>query len=244
MATVPVRFNLGFGWLRLVLALIMVVFLSSASCSPIQPSRSTLTQDYQPTPKKTETRADLTPQPSQPIELSTTPRPAITNTPFTIPANQQGAFALGQPVWIGRGKIVKAVFLPDVRQVAIAWGSAISLNAIDTGQELWYQATPTNIIAFDVQPQGQSFAAALTDGSVEVFSAVQGEARRFGNQRPNADWGDLAWSPDGQTLAFQFIGDNRNDPIYLLDVASGQIGQVPDSQTGAGGYPHVGLVAG
>jgi WD40 repeat protein len=121
--------------------------------------------------------------------------------------------------------------------VAIAWGSGISLNAVDTGQELWFQATPTNIIAFDVQPQGQSFAAALADGSVEVFSADHGEARRFGKQQPNADWGDLAWSPDGQTLAFQFIGDKRNDPIYLLDVASGQIGQVPDSQTGAGVIP-------
>jgi WD40 repeat protein len=237
MTTGPVLSNLGFRWLRLVLPVIMVVFLASASCSPIQPGNSTVTQDHQPTPKATETRADLTPQPSQSVALATTPRPAITNTPFTIPTNQQGAFSLGQPVWIGRGRIVRAVFLPGVRQVAIAWGNGISLNAVDTGQELWYQATPANIIAFDVQPQGQSFAATLTDGSLEVFSAAQGEARRFANQQLNADWGDLAWSPDGQTLAFQLIGDKRNDPIYLLDVASGRIGQVPDSQTGTGVIP-------
>lgn len=62
-------------------------------------------------------------------------------------------------------------------------------------------------------------------------------AGRFEGARPNAYWGDIAWSPDGQTIAFQFIGPNRTDPIYLLDVASGQVGQVPDSQSGEGVNP-------
>lgn len=52
-----------------------------------------------------------------------------------------------------------------------------------------------------------------------------------------ADEIDPSWSPDGQTLAFQFIGPNRSDPIYLLDVASGQIREVPGSQTGEGVNP-------
>jgi len=136
-----------------------------------------------------------------------------------------------------RGEIVRAVFLPGEKQVIVAWSYGVSLNSVDTGQELWYQAASAKILAFDVQPGGQLFAAALADGSVEVFSVNRGEVRRFGNPQPNADWGDIAWSPDGQTLAFQFIGDKRNDPISRLDVATGQIDPVPASQTALGVIP-------
>lgn len=70
-----------------------------------------------------------------------------------------------------------------------------------------------------------------------MFNAADGTSRRIEGARPNAYWGDIAWSPDGETLAFQFIGPNRSDPIYLLDVARGQIGEVPKSQNGEGTIP-------
>jgi len=146
------------------------------------------------------------------------------------------ALSIGQPVWIGRGKIVSAVFLSGTRQIAIGWGNGVSLNTVDTGQELWFQATPSNVIAFDVQAQGQAFAVALSDGSVMTFEATSGKPQLFQGVKLNASWGDIAWSPDGRTLAFQYIvssgpsDPSPNDLIYLLDVASGRIGEAPDSQ--------------
>jgi WD40 repeat protein len=123
--------------------------------------------------------------------------------------------------------------------VAIAWGSGVSLHTVETGEELWFEPVPTNVIGFDVQAQGDLFAAALADGSVMTFDAADGSPLRVEGARPNAYWGNIAWSPDGQTLAFQFIGPNRADPIYLLEVATGQIGEVPDSATGQGVMPQL-----
>jgi len=163
--------------------------------------------------------------------------PSLTRTPTPISTNEPAIIELGEPLWIGRGKILDAVFLPGAQQAAIAWGSGVSLNIVETGEELWFQPTPTNLVAFDVQLQAQMFAAALTDGSVVTFDAATGASRRIEGARPNAYWGDIAWSPDGQTLAFQFIGPSRSDPIYLLDAASGQIREVPGSQTGEGVNP-------
>lgn len=144
---------------------------------------------------------------------------------------------LDQPFWLGRGKVRDAAFLPGAEQLVIAWGSGVSLHMVESGQELWFRPVRTNLIAFDIHPQVERFAAALSDGSVMIFEASDGEARRFEGAGPNAYWGDLAWSPDGQTIAFQFIGASRSDPIYLLDVGSGQIREVPDSQTGEGVAP-------
>ena len=127
------------------------------------------------------------------------------------------------------------MFLPDAKQVAIAWGSGVSLHEVETGQEIWFQSMPTNLIAFDIQAQGKVFAAGLADGSVMIFDADNGTSQRVEGREQDAYWGDIAWSPDGETLAFQFLdGSNRPGPIYLLEVVSGQISQVPESETGEG----------
>jgi WD40 repeat protein len=133
---------------------------------------------------------------------------------------------------------VSAVFLPGARQIAIGWSNGVSLNTVENGQELWFQETPANVIAFDVQAQGHAFAVALSDGSVMTFDATNGKPTRFQGDEQNAMWGDIAWSPDGRTLAFQFLDSlTRDNPIFMLDVATGHIGAVPDSQTGDGVIP-------
>lgn len=165
--------------------------------------------------------------------------PTSETRPMPTSTSELATLELSQPFWIGRGKIVSAIFLPGAMQVAIAWGSGVSLHTVESGQELWFQPTPANLIAFDVQPQAQVFAAALSDGSLMMFDAVDGDSRRVEGARPNAYWGDIAWSPDVQTIAFQFIGANRSDPIYLLEVASGKIEQVSHSQTGEGVIPEL-----
>ncbi|HET9588007.1 MAG TPA: WD40 repeat domain-containing protein [Anaerolineales bacterium] len=176
---------------------------------------------------------------SSPIQTQTIQATQVNTPAFAGPTGEPADLELDRPFWIGRGKIVSAMFLPGAEQAAIAWGGGVSLHTVETGEEIWFQSVSANVIAFDVQTQGNAFAAALTDGSVMIFEAASGASQRVEGARPNAYWGDIAWSPDGGTIAFQFIGPNRSDPIYLLDVASGRIGQVPNSQTGEGVMPQL-----
>ena len=196
----------------LCLAAIEIGVLSLSSCLPSPP--------LPPTPRATETFPTFTP----------IPEPASTITPTTEPTAGPASLELGQPFWIGRGQILDAVFLPGAKQVAIAWGSGVSLDVVETGKELWFQPTPTNVIAFDLQPQAKMLAAALADGSVMLFDASSGQPQKFKETQSDAYLGDIAWSPDGKTVAFQFTGPTRGDPIYLLDTASGQVSQLPNTK--------------
>ena len=214
--------------LKLLVSVVMLLF--TISCSPAQPVPLT--------PEQVQTATEVAPQPSPALALTPAPRLATRAPLVPTPTKPPVPGLLKHPVWIGRGKIVSAVFLPGAQQIAIGWGNGVSLNTVENGQELWFQETPANVIAFDVQAQGQAFAAALSDGSVMTFDAASGKPQRFQGAPPDADYGDIAWSPDGRTLAFQYmVPSKRNDPIYLLDVASGHIGAVPDSQTGDGVIP-------
>ncbi|MFQ5422089.1 MAG: hypothetical protein ACE5EY_17210, partial [Anaerolineae bacterium] len=95
------------------------------------------------------------------------------------------------------------------------------------------------LIAIDMHPQGTAVAAALGDGSILVIDAVTGDARSFAGAHPNAYLGDIAWSPDGTQIAFQFIGPRRGDPIYLLDPADGAVAEVPRSRIEQGTRPYL-----
>jgi WD40 repeat protein len=172
-----------------------------------------------------------------PSQTSTpTANPTLTST--STSTNQSGMFELGEPFWLGLGKIISAVFLPGAKQVAIAWGSGVSLNLVETGEELWFQQMPTNLLAFDLQPQTQMFAAALANGSVMIFNAANGAPRRFEGVLQNAYWEDIAWSPDGETIAYQYLDySTHSSPIYLLDIATGKITEVPNSKLNKGTNP-------
>jgi len=175
-----------------------------------------------------------------PFQITPTMPTATQAAPTAAPTTTAPArLVFDGPFWLGRGKIRAAEFLPVAQRVVIAWGSGVSLHVVETGEKIWFTPTPANLIAFAVQPQAQHFAAALSNGSVVVFAAETGESQIFSGAKPNAYWGDLAWSPDGQTIAFQFIGDKRSDPIFLLDLNSGQIREVPGSQTGSHVMPEL-----
>ncbi len=182
-----------------------------------------------PTLKPTLTRIvkepTLTPAPL----FTDTPQPRPTQTPIPTPAFEPKTLRLGDPVQIGRGQIVDALFLPGAKQVAIAWGGGVSLNAVGSGQELWFQATSTNLLAFDLDPQGKMLAAALADGSVVLFDAASGAPKRIQAAQPGATAADIAWAPDGKTLAFQFAGPSRGDPISLLDTSNELTTPVPNT---------------
>lgn len=215
-----------------------ITFLLIAGCSSTTPNNFIPPQVNSRTPEQVQTATEVAPQPGPALALTPTTKPAtrapLVPTPTQAPIPQ----TLTPPVSIGRGKIVSAVFLPGAQQITIGWSNGVSLNMVENGQELWFQETPTNVIAFDVQAQGHAFAVALSDGSVMTFDATSGKPQRFQGAQPDADYGDIAWSPDGRILAFQYmVPSRRNDPIYLLDVASGRLSEVPDSQTADGVIP-------
>lgn len=175
--------------------------------------------------------ATSTPKPVPTIEKEI-PTIEATAVPTLIP------FSLGEPLSLGRGRIVDAAFTPDGTAVAIAWAGGVSLATI-TGQELWWQPFDIPVIALDVHPGGEAVAVARGDGRVTVIEVATGDWRQFDGARPNAYWGDIAWSPDGQRIAFQFIGPNRGDPIYLLDPESSALTEVPDSRINSGTRPYL-----
>jgi WD40 repeat protein len=205
----------------------VTILFTVASCIPMQRNTPDPTHAVQAIHTPIETDNKNIP----PSALMLSP----TDTP--LPISKPAALNLGQPSWVGRGRVVNAVFLPDAKQIALAWGCGVSLYSVESAEELWYQSTPTDLIAFDVNPQGRVFAAALADSSIMIFDAANGTSRLYGALRPNAYWGDIAWSPDGHTLAYQFNGPGRTDPISLLDLDSGQVREVPNSSTGEGVTP-------
>jgi WD40 repeat protein len=134
------------------------------------------------------------------------------------------------PVLLGRGRIVDACFTPDAAAVAIGWANGVSRVDTASAEERWWQPTGAPVIAVDVHPEGRSVAAVLADGSILILDTATGSPSRYDGAKPHASLGDVAWSPDGRTIAFQFIGPRRGDSIYLLDVADGSLGEVPGSR--------------
>jgi len=174
--------------------------------------------------------------PTAAVPTSTpTPQPVAAITATVQPTVDPNSLRLGQPLWIGRGQVQDAVFLPGAKQVAIAWSSGISLVTVATGQELWFQPTPANVTAFDLQPQAQALAAALADGSVLVFNILGDPPQQFKASAPDATSGDLAWSPDGKTIAVQYVHAAGSDPITLLNPVSGEVTPLPDTTRAASG---------
>ena len=162
--------------------------------------------------------------------------PTVTVAPPTVPVPTLSPTPMAM-LSLGRGQIVEAAFMPDASAVAIGWAYGVSLVTVDGGRELWWQATDAPVIAIDVHPQGEAVAAALGDGRLIILDAATGSPQYFKGAAPEVYWGDVAWSPDGQEIAFQFIGPNRSDPIFVLDVDRGSVRKVPNSQIEGGIIP-------
>jgi WD40 repeat protein len=207
---------------------IMLASMVISGCQPTPTKESVPTQRTLPTLTEAPTQ-NVLPTRSQPTPTATV-TPTATHEPNTI--------ELGEPFWIGRGAIRNAIFLPGAKRVAIAWGNGVSLNNIENVSEVWFQPTSTDLKAFDMQPQGNKFAALLADSSVMLIGANDGKPSLFEGAKVDVYWGDLAWSPDGKTIAFQYLDyQTRSSPIYLLDTIKGQVREVPNSQAREGTPP-------
>ncbi len=204
---------------RSLLGLVCCAGLALAGCARPAPA---------PSPQATPVAAPASATPAAPSAT-----PTVTATPGAR------SLSLGAPQWLGRGRILDACFTDDARLLAVGWGNGVSLWSAETGAELWWRPTSAAVIAIDVEPRGRAVAALLQDGSVAVFDAVTGDARRFDGAAPDVYWGDIAWSPGGERIAFQGIGPGRGDPIYLLDAESGDRHQVPGSRIDSGTSPYL-----
>ena len=155
-------------------------------------------------------------------------------TPTPLPATavpESPSIFSGAPIKVGRGQILDAAFLPDgdSQAIALGWANGVSLVTLD-GTEKWWQPTNALLIALDASPQGDQIAAVLEDGSVVILAAETGAMQQYAASRPYVYWSDIAFSPDGQQVAFQSIGPQRGDPIYLLNVRTGELQEVPQSR--------------
>jgi WD40 repeat protein len=94
-------------------------------------------------------------------------------------------------------------------------------------------------VAIDIRHDGQEVAVALANGSVAVFRVEDGRSRTYPVARSNAYWGDIAYAPSGSQIAVQFIGPNRADPLYILDIARVLVSEVPQSQGNEQTHPYL-----
>ncbi|MCL4263971.1 MAG: PD40 domain-containing protein [Anaerolineae bacterium] len=206
---------------------LLIILLAGCTAVPdAEISTAVPTRTVAPT---AETTAVPTPTPFPQPSPSSTAVPSPETTPRATPTNVATlpTIQFGQPFWLGRGVIQDAAFLPGGEQVAVGWANGLSLFNVADAAERWHVSFAAPLIAITVHPQGTAVAAALSDGLIVVVDAATGQAQPFPFAAPNAYWGDVAWSPDGRTIAFQFIGPRRGDPIYLLNVADGAVAEVP-----------------
>ena len=110
-----------------------MILLVVSSCLPVSHGNLTPTQATQAIPTVTETTPVIPPTPIPTILPTTTSTPSPTAEPAQV--------RLGQPFWIGRGRIVDAVFLPGAKQVALAWGSGV-LSGLLRYADRWRRAEP------------------------------------------------------------------------------------------------------
>ncbi len=186
-------------------AIVLAATIFLAACQPPQASPTTST----PAPSET---------PAPP------PTATTTTTPTPIPL-------LGDSRTLGRGRIVAAQFLPGAHEVVVAQAGGVSLVQVDGGAEVWWSLSPLPVVALTTHPAGTEIAALLRDRSLLILDAASGAVKSHYKTLTSgyALWGQVAWSPDGQKIAFQSLGPNRDDPIYLLDPATGDFSEIPHS---------------
>ncbi len=164
----------------------------------------------------------------QAITSSPTQSPP-TATATTVPDVQ---LSLRGPISIGRGEIIDAEFLGEQKLLAIAWGSGVSVFDLTSKTERWYRETSANVIAFDARSSVSHLAVALENGMLQVYTNSDGSVKEFQGRAQPASHAEIAWSPNGRYLAFQY----RDAPVNLLDLATGDIRSIPGSYLNSNWY--------
>ncbi len=142
-------------------------------------------------------------------------------------------------VWTVPGECSRAVFSPDSRRIAVAYGdkssgdTTILVYEMATGRSRsWSGWPPVQSLAF--RPNGSELAVAHfgNPGTCRILDAETGQQlRTISYSGPVANSGSVTWSPDGSTLAF-LEGNSR---IALFSAARGERGTTLELPLGARG---------
>jgi WD40 repeat protein len=106
-------------------------------------------------------------------------------------------------------------FSPDGRSLATGFGTLAVLDATNGAATIPLEGHPFTVNDVAYSPDGSLIAAALPDGSVQLFDASTGAVRLRLEAGDGQPVGRLAFSPDGSMLASQSPGLVR---VWTLDL--------------------------
>lgn len=195
-----------------------------------------------PTATLTPTASALTHVTAMPTPVAPTATPTAKATPvatatrFTLPTYTPSPtplpapFTLGPAQILGRGQMIDADFTADGYTLVIAWAAGLSLLESTTAQEIWWQPLAVLPLALDIQPEGEAIAVALGDGTAIVVQTADRSQQSYPITDHVVDQADIAWSPDNSQLAAQYTGPSYDSLIQRVDIATGQVTQIPTSR--------------
>jgi WD40 repeat protein len=162
-----------------------------------------------------------------PAGLAGPPKPLDRSTdPFGDPLPPECLIRIGTIRWQEGGPISALAYSPDGTLVA---SSGFGRNVSEPSINLWDVASGRPIRRLDGQaghhlggafsPNGRLLAAVNGDGTIRVWNVATGiECRRF-RIAQDSSWGNnVAFAPDGKTLA----SGTLEGPICFLDLESGK----------------------
>jgi len=224
------------------LLLLFILYWLGACMGDIEPIEVTRVVETAVPPTPTPTAAALSRVTAAPTQLVPTELPTATATTAVLPTPSPTAsftpLSLGMPKILGWGQIMDADFSADGRTLAIAWAAGLSLVDTAGAHEIWWQPLTVPPLAIDIQADGQTIAAAIGDGTVTVWNKSDNTRQIITVTDRIVARGDVAWSPDESQLAVQFIGPSYGGLITRVDMATGQISEIPATQHPQS-YPHL-----
>ena len=238
-------------WIALIIVIIALIGCAREPRPAQTPSPTPTSRLATTTPTRTlitSPTPTITTLPPPPTVLPATVIPTPPRLPTPLPelrptedeAVQLSASAIiGQPFWLGRGRIVAGSFLPRRTEIAIGWGLGVSVAKIEDAAERWYTATPLPIVDLTVRPDGEVIAALLRDTSIALLDTDTGAMQLFpGPDDRDVYWGEIVWSPDGEQIAFQGVG-RVEDSIWLFIPHHALLKPLPEILFSSTQQPHL-----
>jgi Tol biopolymer transport system component len=120
------------------------------------------------------------------------------------------------------GSEINPTFSPDGRQVAFAWNGEkrdtyhVYVKMVDGGDPLQVTRGAADDLAPQWSPDGR-FIAFVRSGAIYLISPLGGAERKV----TDAGTGQVAWTPDGKSIAFNEGPRAQAGPVMLLNLETG-----------------------
>lgn len=200
--------------------------LLAAACGPTRPPPTTVV--FPPTIPVASSPTALPPPATPAVLVSPSHWPLTTTGPWLVYRVGDG-FVVANPDGSGRRSLFEdgglgPAYLYDLDSVASASGGWIALYTFDdsetmAGPSLQLVHVPDGIVRWSTPLLSDEIEADLV-GGVDAGSPASDAAQAVTMQ------GSLAWSPDGQRLAFVAALDGPSSDLYVYDVEKGRLRRV------------------